>query len=156
VVDETVYRERVPMRIFIPSAVLGAVLVSGFTGSALFAQDQAQPPTAAPQAQTAPQPHRAPDPQRQTKRMAKKLSLTADQQAKIEPILADRDQQMQSLRANTALAASDRKAQFRSVVQDSDSKIEAVLTDTQKAQYEQMKQSRRTKHQQAQSAPANS
>jgi hypothetical protein len=42
--------------------------------------------------------------------MAKKLGLTADQQAKIEPILADRDQQVQSLRANTTLAANDRRA----------------------------------------------
>jgi protein CpxP len=143
------------MRIFIPSAVLGVVLVSGFTTGAVFAQDQAQPPTPAPQSQAAPQPHKAADPQRQTKRMAKKLSLTADQQAKIEPILADRDQQIQSLRANTALAANDRKAQFRTVVQDSDSKIEAVLNDTQKQQYEQMKQSRRAKHQPASSAPSN-
>ena len=91
------------MRSFIPSALLGVVLTCGVTGSAVFAQDQAQPA-----AQTTPaQAHKAPDPQRQTKRMAKKLGLTPDQQAKIEPILADRDQQVQSLRANTALAPSD-------------------------------------------------
>ena len=88
--------------------------------------------------------------------MAKKLGLTADQQAKIEPILADRDQQVQTLRANATLAPSDRKAQLRSVVQDSDSKIEALLNDTQKQQYEQLKQSRHAKRQQRQSdAPSN-
>jgi periplasmic protein CpxP/Spy len=143
------------MRILIPSALLGAVLVSGFTGSAVLAQDQGQP-TSASQS-TAANPHKAPDPQRQTRRMAKKLGLTTDQQAKIEPILADRDQQVQSLRANTALAATDKKAQLHGVVQDSDSKIEAVLNDTQKQQYEQLKQSRHAKRQQAQStSPANS
>jgi hypothetical protein len=85
--------------------------------------------------------------------MAKALGLTPDQVAKIEPILADRDQQVQSLRSDTTLAPSDRKAKMHGIRQDSDSRIEAILTDTQKQQYEQIKQSRTAnKHQQA--APA--
>ena len=89
--------------------------------------------------------------------MAKKLGLSSDQKAKIEPILADRDQQVQSLRSNTTLAPQDRKAQMRGIMQNSDSKIEAILNDTQKQQYEQMKQERRARRQQAQSAvPSNS
>jgi hypothetical protein len=87
--------------------------------------------------------------------MARALSLTPDQISKIEPILADRDQQVQSLRSDTTLAANDRKAKMHSIRQDSDSKIEALLTDTQKQQYEQIKQSHKAnKHQQA-AAPAN-
>jgi protein CpxP len=89
--------------------------------------------------------------------MAKKLGLTADQQAKIEPIFADRDQQVATLRANTTLAPKDRKVQIHSVVRDSDNKITALLSDTQKQQYEQLKQDRRAKRQQRQSgAPTNS
>ncbi len=89
--------------------------------------------------------------------MAKKLGLSSDQKAQIEPILAGRDQQMQTLRNNTSLTPQDRKAQIRGIVQDSDSKIEAILNDTQKQQYEQMKQERRARRQQAQSsAPSNS
>jgi protein CpxP len=148
------------MRILTPSTLLGLVLASGFTASALLAQDQAQPtaPTnPGTAAQSAPaRPHKAADPQHQTKRMAKKLGLTADQQAKIEPILADRDQQVQTLRANTALAPNDRKAQLRSLVQDSDSKIEAFLNDNQKQQYEQMKQNRHAKRQRQSDASTNS
>ncbi|MGA3223361.1 MAG: hypothetical protein ABSC65_06340 [Acidobacteriaceae bacterium] len=83
--------------------------------------------------------------------MAKKLGLTADQQAKIEPIFADRDQQVATLRANTTLAPKDRKVQIHSVVRDSDNKITALLSDTQKQQYEQLKQDRRAKRQQRQS-----
>jgi periplasmic protein CpxP/Spy len=149
------------MRTLLPSTLLGVVLVSGFTASALLAQDQGQPPaaantTSAPQTSPA-QPHKAPDPQRQTMRIAKKLGLTADQQAKIEPILADRDQQVQNLRANTNLDPKERRAQLHGVVRDSDSKIEALLNDTQKQQYEQLKQDRRAKKQQRQSeAPTNS
>jgi periplasmic protein CpxP/Spy len=88
--------------------------------------------------------------------MAKKLGLTADQQAKIEPILADRDQQVQTLRANTTLAPNDRKAQLHGVIKDSDSKIEAFLNDNQKQQYEQMKQNRHAKRQRQSDASTNS
>jgi protein CpxP len=149
------------MRIPFLSPLLGVVLISGFTGSAVLAQDQGQPAaainaTSAEQTPSAPT-HKAPDPQRQTRRMAKKLGLTADQQAKIEPIFVDRDQQVASLRANTTLAPKDKKVQIHSVVRDSDSKISALLSDTQKQQYEQLKQDRRAKRQQRQSeTPTNS
>jgi len=146
------------MRIPFLSPLLGVVLISGFTGTAVLAQDQAQPAPAVnsmPAGQTPA--HKAPDPQRQTRRMAKKLGLTADQQAKIEPIFADRDQQLANLRANTTLAPKDRKLQIHSVVRDSDSKITALLSDTQKQQYEQLKQDRRARKQQRQSeTPTNS
>jgi protein CpxP len=149
------------MRILFPSTLLSFVLVSGLTGSALLAQDQAQPGAAvssAPSSQgTTAQPHKVPNPQHQAKRMAKKLGLSSDQKAKIEPILADRDQQVQSVRSNTTLAPQDRKTQMRGILQDSDSKIEAILNDTQKAQYEQMKQERHAHRQQTQSGvPSNS
>jgi protein CpxP len=144
------------MRI-LPSTLLSLVLVSGLTGSALLAQDQAQPGPAAPSVSTSAQPHKVPNPQHQAKRMAKKLGLSADQKAQIEPILADRDQQMQNLRNNTTLSPQDRKAQIRGIRQGSDSKIEAILNDTQKQQYEQMKQDHRARKQQAQSTvPSNS
>jgi periplasmic protein CpxP/Spy len=149
------------MRIPFLSPLLGVVLISGLAGSAALAQDQAQPAPAVnsmPAAQTPSAPtHKAPDPQRQTRRMAKKLGLTADQQAKIEPIFADRDQQVASLRANTTLAPKDIKVQIHGVMRDSDSKIMALLSDTQKQQYEQLKQDRRAKKQQRQSeTPTNS
>jgi protein CpxP len=141
------------MRILTPSALLGAVLISGFTGN-VFAQNQPADTTSVQSTQA--QPHKAPDPQRQAKHMAKKFGLTADQQAKIEPILADRDQQVQILRANTSLAPNDRKAQLRSVVKDSDSKIEAFLNDNQKQQYEQLKQNRHAKRQKQSDVSTNS
>jgi protein CpxP len=149
------------MRILFPSTLLSLVLVSGLTGNALLAQDQAQPGAAvnsAPSSQGAnAQPHKVPNPQHQAKRMAKQLGLSSDQKAQIEPILADRDQQVQSLRGNTSLSPQDRKAQLHGVMQDSDRKIEAVLNDAQKQQYEQLKQERRARRQQAQApTPSNS
>ncbi|HTZ60303.1 MAG TPA: hypothetical protein VMB49_19475 [Acidobacteriaceae bacterium] len=140
------------MRTFVPSLALGTILLAGFSGSALLAQDQSAAPAAPAQTQS----FHAPNPQRQAKRMAKKLGLSSDQVAKIEPILADRAQQMQSVRSDNTLAPQDRKAKMRGIRQDSDSKIEALLTDTQKQTYEQLKESRKAHRQQQATAPANS
>jgi periplasmic protein CpxP/Spy len=141
------------MRIIVPTFALGAMLLTGFSTSTLLAQDQT--------AQTAPttqaQPSHVPNPKHQAKRMAKKLGLSSDQVAKIEPILADRSQQVQSVRADATLAPQDRAAKLKGIRQDSDSKIEALLTDTQKQTYEQMKQNHKGHRQQQQAAaPANS
>jgi hypothetical protein len=87
--------------------------------------------------------------------MAKALGLTPDQVSKIEPILADRDQQVQTLRADTTLAPGDRKAKMHGIRQESDTRIEAILNDTQKQQYEQIKQSRKANRHQQPAAPAN-
>jgi len=141
------------MRVIPPAVALGAVIFLSLSGSALVAQDQTQSPTvtnAPTGGQTAPYatPHHAPNPEHQARRMAKKLGLTPDQQAKLEPILAERVQQMQSVRADAALTEQDRHAKMKSIHQDSESRIQAILTDTQKQQYEQMKQERRARHHQ--------
>ena len=84
--------------------------------------------------------HQAPDPQRQTARLSRKLQLTPEQAARIEPILQSRIQQMQQLRADTTLAPSDRRGKMRTIMQDSNTQLQAVLTDSQKQQYQQMQQ----------------
>jgi periplasmic protein CpxP/Spy len=95
-------------------------------------------------AQTAPAgKHRAPDPAREAKHLGKKLGLSTDQVSQLQPILADRDQQVQSTRSDTTLSQSDRRAKFQSIRQDSKTKIEALLNDQQKQQFEQMMQARR-------------
>ena len=146
------------MRSFFPSLTLGTILVVGLSGNVLLAQDQSAPPATADQSPSiaaGQQPVHVPNPRHQAKKMAKELGLTPDQQSKLEPILADRDQQMQSVRSDATLAPKDRKARVRGIRQDSDSKIEAILNDTQRQQYEQIKQSRKANRQQ-QAAPSNS
>lgn len=144
------------MRSLLPSlslgtVALGSLLIVGLSGSALLAQDQTAPPAESAQSpapSSAQQPAHVPNPQHQTKKMARELGLTPGQQSKIEPLLADRDQQLQSVRSDTTLLQKDRKVKLRAIRQDSDSKIEALLSDTQKQQYEQIKQSRKTNKQQ--------
>jgi Spy/CpxP family protein refolding chaperone len=119
--------------------ILGALL----SASVMFAQapDSSQAPAAnAPQAAQG-QPgyqHRQFDPNRFAAHLGKRLGLSSDQVAQITPILAARQQQMQTLRADASLSVQDRHTKARAIRQDTNSKIEAVLTDTQKQQFEQM------------------
>jgi len=127
------------------SMLLGAVLATG----AALAQvpDQKQPSSAAQATQnTNAREHHAPNPDRMAKHLGKKLNLSDQQVAQIKPVLEDRVQQMQTLRADTALSQQDRRGKARQIMQDSNTKIEAVLNDTQKQQFEEMLQQRRDHH----------
>lgn len=127
------------------SILLGAVLA---TGAALAqAPDQSQPSAAAQATETTnAHGHKAPDPDRMAKHLGKKLNLSDDQVAKIKPVLEDRAQQMQTLRADGTLSQPDRRSKAHQIMADSNTKIEAVLNDTQKQQFEAMMQQRREHH----------
>ncbi|MGC9159499.1 MAG: hypothetical protein ACP5FH_10960, partial [Terracidiphilus sp.] len=141
--------------IFHPSFALGAVLIAVGSGSVLLAQDQpaaGSPPPAAAQASqaaTSPAPppgeppQRAPDPQRQARMLARRLALTPEQQSRVEAILANRLQEIQSVRSDATLDPMVRRATVRSIFRVSDGKINALLNDTQKQLYAQLKQERK-------------
>jgi periplasmic protein CpxP/Spy len=131
-----------------------------FSASMLFAQapDTNQSSTAiAPQAAQAQLRnfHRNFDPSEQAVHLSKRLGFSDEQMiqiglAEITPILTDRQQEMQALRADTSLSKQDRLSKAQAIMQNSNSKIEAVLSDTQKQQFEQMiadRSSRRRNHQ---------
>ena len=127
--------------------VLGVLLCAGM----LLAQapDSNQAPAAnAPQAaQTQPgYQHHNFDPSQFAAHLGQRLGLSSDQVAQITPILVARQQQMQTLRADTSLSEQDRHTKAHAIMQDTNSKIESVLTDTQKQQFEQMLAQRRSHH----------
>ena len=99
------------MRSFSPTLALGAILLTSFSGVSLLAQDQQQPPASTSQAAPLTQPRHAPNPQRHAKKMARKLGLTPDQEARLEPILADKQQQMESAKADTTTGAERQACQ---------------------------------------------
>jgi periplasmic protein CpxP/Spy len=133
--------------------VLGALLTTGAMFASAQAADSAAPATQ-DQTQTN-APKGGMNPERQAKRLGKQLNLSQDQVSQIQPILADRDQQMQALRGDSSLAPADRRAKAKGIMDDSNTKIEAVLNDQQKQQYEQMLASRRAhRGQGGQGAPA--
>src|SRR5215472_17911175 len=127
------------------SMLLGAVLATGVAFAQAPDQNQASSAAQATQSTNARQ-HQAPNPDRMAKHLGKKLNLSNDQVAQIKPVLEDRAQQMQSLRADTSLSQQDRRNKAHQIMQDSNSKIEAVLNDAQKQQFEQMLQERREHH----------
>ncbi len=117
--------------------VLTTSLALTLSCSAVFAQQT-------PDAQQAPTTtqgehhHHAPDPQKQAEHLSKKLNLTPDQTAKLEPILASRDQQIQSLRANTQLTPQDRHQQMRTINEQAQQGMSGILTPDQMAQLKTM------------------
>ncbi|HWF45536.1 MAG TPA: hypothetical protein VG168_00905 [Bryobacteraceae bacterium] len=104
---------------------------------ALAAQTPDQQNSAPQAAQTAP---RTPDPARQAKHLAKQLNLTPDQVNQIEPILADRIQQMEAIHNDSSLSKQDRVAKMRALRQDSVAKIKSLLTSDQQQKYDQILQ----------------
>ena len=120
--------------------VVATSLALSLSFGAAFAQ-QAAPAT--PDAQTAPAPmgehhHHAPNPQKQAEHLSKELNLTPDQTAKIEPILASRDQQMEALKGNTQLSPEDRHQQMRSINQTAEGQMSGILSADQMTQLKAM------------------
>ena len=152
------------MRMRPVSLALGAFLFTGLAVAQAPDQNQSQPVGIAPQSatsgqqtqqpsgqrsdQAAPQPEarHAVDPARAAKHLGKQLGLTEDQVSQIQPIIAVRQQQIESIRADQSLMPRDRRMKMRSAMTDSRNKIEALLTDSQKQQYDQMLANRRGKH----------
>lgn len=137
--------------------ILSAALTVALTGSAAFAQQTLPAPSQDAQtngqtnAQTAAEPanghmrHHA-DPQHQAEFLSKKLNLTPDQTAKLEPILADRDQKFQALRQNTSLTPEQRHDQMKAIHQSTRQQLATVLTPDQLQQLKQMRHNHRGPH----------
>jgi len=68
--------------------------------------------------------------------MTEKLNLSADQQAKIKPLLQDQQDQMQSLMKDQSLSPDDRRAKAKSVHQSTTAKVRDLLNDDQKQKYD--------------------
>jgi hypothetical protein len=76
--------------------------------------------------------------------MAQRLNLSADQTAKLEPILANRDEKTAALRGNTALSPQDMKMQMTSIHKETRQQLNAVLTPEHMQQLKTMRRSHGT------------
>jgi periplasmic protein CpxP/Spy len=129
---------------------LSGLLATGLTlgSTAVFAQQDnaAAPNPTAQQGQFGGHKHRTPD--EQVAHMAKRYSLTSDQQAQIKPILANQQQQMQALRQDSTMSREDKIAKMQSIHADSTNKIQALLNDSQKQKFaeDQQKRQQRMQH----------
>jgi Spy/CpxP family protein refolding chaperone len=94
------------------------------------------------------------DPDRQLDRLTRQLSLTAEQQSQIKPLLVDRQQKMQALFQEQSLSREDRRARAETIASETKGKIEAVLNDQQKQKYEAMQERMRHGGGNGEGAPA--
>jgi hypothetical protein len=85
--------------------------------------------------------------------LARRLALTPDQQSRVEMILSDRLQRIESVRSDPALLPRERQAKVRGIFKATDRRIEALLNDTQFQLYEQFKQERAARRRQAGAPP---
>lgn len=130
--------------------LLSTSLALALSTSVVFAQQQVPPTDAAPTANT----HRhAHNPQREAARLSKKLNLTADQTAKLEPILADRDQKIAALRSDTSVTPMIAKQQMRAIHKDTKQQLAAVLTPDQLQQLKALRHNRGNPNQAPPSTP---
>ena len=93
---------------------------------------------AQPQQADGARPHKAPNAAHQLKHMTKQLGLTADQTAKIQPILADRDARMATLHNDTTIDPRTMHKQGHAIELDTQSKVKDVLTPAQLQLYTDM------------------
>jgi Spy/CpxP family protein refolding chaperone len=96
--------------------------------------------------------HHAHNPQREAAKLGKKLNLSSDQTAKLEPILADRDQKIAALKKDTTISHEVMKQQVRSIRQQTRERLATVLTPDQMQQLRSMHHGHGSGQQQ-QSAP---
>jgi len=124
-------------------AILSLALAGSVTVFAQGVPDKTQTP--ADQSQPAGTPgdhhrgfrHHGPNPEFETKMLTKRLSLSSEQAAQIEPILAAGHEQMKALRP-TGDAKPDFKViqeQRKSIMTETNTKVEAILTPEQKEKF---------------------
>ncbi len=117
------------------SALFALTLVLPLAGSV--ADAQATDPATQNQAQPTPAP-RMHDPHTMAVKLGRKLNLTADQTAKLEPILAERQQKLQAIKSNAALSPEEKHQQMHAIARTTHQELAGVLTPDQMQQMKAM------------------
>jgi Spy/CpxP family protein refolding chaperone len=87
------------------------------------------------------------DPDQHLKMLTKQLNLTADQQAKIKPILEEQHSKMQQwMQSNQNASQEDRRAQMKQWHDETTSRVREVLTPDQQKKFDQMQQNMMEHH----------
>jgi Spy/CpxP family protein refolding chaperone len=86
--------------------------------------------------------HGPPDPAERTKELTKKLSLTPDQQTKVQDILQSEHSQMETLHQDSSLSQQDRHTKMMDIRKTSDTQIRALLDSTQQKKWDEMQAKR--------------
>ena len=96
------------------------------------------------------------DPAKRLEWMGKKLNLTDDQKAKLQPILQDEFQQMKTVRDDASLNREQKRDKMMQIRQTFHPQVTAVLTPDQQQKLEQMKKNRESRRGKGAAAPDSS
>ena len=142
--------------------ILNSALAVTLAATAAFAQQSTQQPTQPSGDATTQQPtgkyghhgrHGKMDPQKAAQHLGKRLNLSADQTAKLEPIFATQQQKMTELRSNTSLTQDQRRERARAIFKDTHDQLATVLTPDQMQQLKSMRHNFRGGRRQQQQQP---
>jgi periplasmic protein CpxP/Spy len=86
-------------------------------------------------------------PDDQLKRMTKDFNLTADQQAKIKPILVDEQTKMVELRNDSSADRRAMRGEMMQIRRDANEQVRAQLDDKQKEKFDKQEQDRQDRMQ---------
>jgi hypothetical protein len=81
-------------------------------------------------------------PAKRVERLTRQLSLTSDQQSKVQGILQQQQASMRNLRQDSSLSPQDRRAKMMDMRSTTDSQIRALLTGDQQQKWDQMQKNR--------------
>jgi protein CpxP len=113
--------------------LLSTSLALALSSSLVLAQQPDTTPTPAVNS------HHAHNPQREAARLSKKLNLSSDQTAKIEPILADRDQKIATLKSDTTITPMIAQKQMHAIRQQTRQQLASILTPDQLQQMKSLR-----------------
>ena len=125
--------------------LLSTSLALALSGGLAFAQQQ--DPAPAPAAKH----HHTHNPQLEAAKISKKLNLSSDQTAKLEPILAGRDSKIAALKNDTTISPVVMKQQMKEIHRQTRHQLATILTP---AQLQQLHNLRHSRGQHQQSTPA--
>jgi hypothetical protein len=133
-------------------------LAAALMAVALSAQAQDAPAPVQPPLQGQPaaaMPERTPE--AIVNRLGARLNLSADQKAQLLPIIAERQQMLAAIRADTSARPYVKSRKAKAAFEDSDKKINALLDEHQRQQYleleKQMRQEMKQRMQEKREAP---
>jgi len=86
-------------------------------------------------------------PDDQLKRLTKDFDLTADQQAKIKPILVDAQKKMDDVRNDSSGDRQTMRQKMMQIRQDTNDQVRALLDDKQKEKFDKQEQERQDRPQ---------
>jgi hypothetical protein len=86
--------------------------------------------------------HGPPDPAQRTAELTKQLTLTSDQQTKVQDALQSERTQMESLHQDSSLSQQDRRGKMMEINKSTDAQIRALLDSSQQKKWDEMQAKR--------------